>query len=118
MFAPNVHGDQAVCIEANGPGSGLAGEVAPGPLITAHLRASPLFEKSGGRAAPVDGVTLPMMAADEARLKLLIPIAEQVTAITRMKIKLVKFTRRKRYGTSNDCHLARPTDLSKRSQGH
>lgn len=45
-------------------------------------------------AAPVGGMLMPLIAADEARLKNLRPLAEQLARMSGMTIKLVKFETR------------------------
>jgi hypothetical protein len=47
-------------------------------------------------AAPLmgPGSLVPLIAADEARLKSLIPVARNLAKITSLKIKLIKFTAR------------------------
>jgi hypothetical protein len=45
-------------------------------------------------AAPLQGMTMPMIAADEKRLASLIPMAEQLATISGMTIRLVKLSTR------------------------
>jgi hypothetical protein len=43
---------------------------------------------------PNTGQWMPMICADEARLKALRPFAHQIAVVTKKKIKVVKFTQR------------------------
>lgn len=45
-------------------------------------------------AAPVGGVMMPLVAADDKRLSQLTPIAQKLSNISKMKLKLVKFSHR------------------------
>jgi hypothetical protein len=45
-------------------------------------------------AAPLDGMTVPLIAADKRRLDALIPIAKQMTKLFRKPIRLAKFSKR------------------------
>ena len=45
-------------------------------------------------AAPIGGMTLPLIAADQARLESLTPIAERLAEMTGMTIRLVELTQR------------------------
>jgi len=40
------------------------------------------------------GTLMPLMAADETRLKSITPIAQKIATLTKKKVKLVKFTMR------------------------
>jgi hypothetical protein len=48
----------------------------------------------GVAAASFGGVLMPLIAADEKRLAMILPIAEHIKATTGIKLKLVKFTTR------------------------
>jgi hypothetical protein len=72
--------------------------------IWAFVSVDPVDGNEGVCAAPLSGVTLPMIAADEDRLEILIPMAEYIVKQTGIKIKLVKFTTREEvheYGSQN-----------------
>lgn len=47
---------------------------------------------------PRTNIWIPMLAADEERLKSLRPFAHQIASVTRKKVKLVKFTSREDLG--------------------
>jgi hypothetical protein len=72
--------------------------------IWAFVSIDPVDGNEGVCAAPLSGVLLPMIAADEARLEMLIPMAELIVKHTGIKVKLVKFTTREEvheYGSQN-----------------
>ena len=65
--------------------------------IWAYLSVDPEDGNEGLCAAMIDGVFLPLIAADEKRLEILRGMAQEITEQARlnnMKIKLVQFTER------------------------
>ena len=63
--------------------------------IYAFVSVDAVDGNEGVVAAPYGGQScLPLIAADEERLKELIPIAEKIATIANMKIRLVKFSTR------------------------
>jgi len=49
-------------------------------------------------AAPMGGALMPLIAADEARLEGIRPIAQKLANLAKMKIRLVRFTNREEIG--------------------
>jgi hypothetical protein len=45
-------------------------------------------------AAPIGGMTLPLIAADKRRLELIRPLARQIATMFRKPVRLAKFTQR------------------------
>lgn len=45
-----------------------------------------------GMKNPTDGSWMPLIGADEERIKSLMPIAKQIKRLTNKKIKLIKFS--------------------------
>lgn len=67
--------------------------------IYAYLSVDPDDGNEGVVAAPLGNLgCVPLIAADKARLAQLQPIAEGLAKMTRMKIRLVKFTKREEIG--------------------
>jgi hypothetical protein len=67
------------------------------PKITAVwavVSVDPADGNEGVAAAEVAGIMMPLIAADEKRLDMIIPIAKAIKASTGIKLKLVKFTTR------------------------
>jgi hypothetical protein len=62
--------------------------------IWAVVSVDPADGNEGVAAATVSGMMLPLIAADEKRLAMILPIAEHIKASTGLKLKLIKFTTR------------------------
>jgi hypothetical protein len=62
--------------------------------IWAFVSVDPEDGNEGVAAASFRGVMMPLIAADEKRLTMILPIAEHIKASTGIKLKLVKFTTR------------------------
>lgn len=62
--------------------------------VWAVVSVDPSDGNEGVCAAEFTGVMMPLIAADEKRLAMIIPIAERIKAATGIKLKLVKFTTR------------------------
>jgi hypothetical protein len=67
------------------------------PRITsvwAVVSVDPVDGNEGVAAAEVAGIMMPLIAADEKRLEVIVPIAKAIKAGTGLRLKLVKFTTR------------------------